>query len=113
VAFRFCLFRIILHFSYREADTIFGFKHNAYSVRFSGPWYAYPQYPAEEHAKAIRWAAASAAADTRANLGILILPSHARSSHTAALGTPGVHVLATLKRASASSRRTPGKGSKA
>jgi len=38
------------------------------------------------------------AADTRANLGILIIPSHARSSHTAALGTPGVHVLATLKK---------------
>jgi hypothetical protein len=91
-------FDFVKHFSYREVDAIFGFKHNAYSVRFSGPWYAYPQYPSEELAKAIRWAAASAAADTRANLGILILPSHARSSHTAALGTPGVHVLATLKK---------------
>jgi hypothetical protein len=86
------------HYSYREADAIFGFKYDAYSARFSGPWYMNPEYDAEEIAKSVRWAASSAASDTEPNLGIAIIPKYDKSAHTAMLGSPGIHVLATTQK---------------
>jgi len=86
------------HYSYREADAIFGFKYDAYSARFSDPWYMNPEYDAEEIAKFIRWAASSAASDIEPNLGIAIIPKYDKSAHTAMLRSPGIHVLATIQK---------------
>jgi hypothetical protein len=86
------------YYSYRKADAIFGFKYDAYSVRFSGPWYMILEYDAEESPKSVQWAASSAASDTEPNLGIAIIPKYDKSAHTAMLGSPGIHVLATIQK---------------
>jgi len=87
------------HYSNRKADAVFGFKFDAYSARFSSPGFMCPGYQAEETAKAIRWAAASAAASREEpNLTIAIVPKCDTASHTAMMNTPGVHVLATLRK---------------
>ena len=96
------------HYSLRREDAAFGFEYDAYSVRFQGPWYMNPMYDAEELARSLRWAVASASADPSPNMGIAIIPRYARAAHTSVLGargrhdvmmgTPGVHVLTTLEK---------------
>ena len=67
-----------------------------------------PMYDAEELARSLRWAVASASADPSPNMGIAIIPRYARAAHTSVLGargrhdvmmgTPGVHALTTLEK---------------
>jgi hypothetical protein len=100
------------HYSYREADAIFGFKYDAYSARFSGPWYMNPEYDAEEIVKSVRWAASSAASDTEPNLGIAIIPKYDESAHTAMLGShPQEYTYSPrYRKASTSSHKIDGGG---
>ena len=84
------------HYSYRPADAAFGFAYDAYSARFRGSWYMNPEYDAEELYRSMRWARESVRSDAAANLGVAIVPCYRRAAHTKLLGTPGVHVLATM-----------------
>ena len=84
------------HYSYRPADAAFGFAYDAYSTRFRGSWYMNPEYDAEELSRSMRWASESVRSDAAANMGVAIVPHYMRAAHTKLLGTPGVHVLATM-----------------
>jgi len=93
------------------ADAVFGFKFDAYSAQFSSPGFMCPGYQAEETAKAIRWAAASAAASGEApNVTIAIVPKNDTASHSAMMNTPGVHVSPRYVKAFNSPRTIPGLG---
>ena len=86
------------HFSYRKADADFGFQYDAYSVRFTGSYYFNPEYDADELARSLRWAAASARADKGPHMGIGILPRFRAGGYMSMMNTPGIHVLATLSK---------------
>jgi ribonuclease HI/exonuclease III len=89
------------HRSYREADKAFGFKHNAYSTMFTGPYYANPEYQAEELLRTLRWAASSATFSGQPCMGVLLIPEWTTMGYASLLDpgrpTRGIHVLARLK----------------
>ena len=81
------------YWSLYPADRVFGARHNAFSVPWTGLSQANPEYTAADMDKAVRWAIHSADASAQQTVTLFVLPDWAGTPYKQWLGHHSVDIL--------------------
>ena len=86
------------YYSLHPADALFGGTHDAFSRPWVGSCVAHPPFQGKLLARALRWAAHSAASTTAPCLTLIVLPTWSNTPYRRYLDHPGIiiHHLDTL-----------------